>query len=616
MRKLRFVFVSLLMLCGVNLSAQNTIFEAYTEDIDIIVAKDGSGNYTSVTEAINNVPNNSSERTVMFIKNGVYEEKIIVSSSKKNLVMIGEDVDSTIITYGDYAEIVGGTFNTATFRVNADNFWAMNITFNNSAGIVPNVDGTQALAIYTDGDKQVFLHCRFEGWQDTYYTSSNLRNYTKDCFIEGSVDFIFGQTVNVFDSCQIHNVRPLGGYLTAASTEEGYKFGYVFRNCNLTGVPETSKTSVYLGRPWKNHPKTVFMNSYQSSVIEQAGWRTWGGTENDALYAEYNNSGPGYLPEQRVGWSKILTDQEAAVYTLENIYSTNTSSNIPDNWLPEVDNDSLYQTLKAYTVPFMDSTNYDAGVAEVKFQGDNALTFDPDIYSYKIDLKPGTTEVPELIVVAENPRATVDIEYPETIPGVTSVTVTAYDRSTVSEYDIYNSVEGAYDNALLDSVYIKSIKVEDFDPNTFEYDFVLPVGSSKYFAVKPYLAVDDATYRIQKVTSLPGVCTITVTSYSGNETNVYTFNITVSTGVEDALLPFDMSVKYLDGLVLCDVNSKENTTLTIKLFDIKGQEMFFHTTEITAGDNNISIPVTLPSGVYLYKAYTNEYGAEGKFVKK
>lgn len=593
--------------------AESTLFDAYSGKITITVSPDGTGDYTTITEAITHVPDNSTERTVMFIKNGVYHEKVLVPSSKKNLMMIGEDVDSTIITYGDYAEIVGGTFNTATFKVDADNFWAMNITFDNSTGDI-NVNGSQALAVYTDGDKQVFLHCRMIGYQDTYYTNSLYRNYLKDCFIEGAVDFIFGKTVTVFDSCQIQNTRVGGGYITAASTEANYTFGYVFRNCNLTGRPGVK--NVYLGRPWKPYAMTVFMDSYLHDCIHVAGWKEWDGKSATCYYAEYNNAGPGSDTTRRANWGNILNDTEASKYTLENIFSKNTSTNIPDDWLPKVDEDELYKILKANTLLFMDSANYNAKVLEVKFQGTGKLEFDPTKTSYNIELAAGTTEVPELTVITEDPKSTISITYPDALPGITTIQVIAYDRSTSSTYTIYNSVDGAYSNALLDSIVIKNIKVANFDPNKFTYDFVLPFGSSKYFSTLAHKAVKDARVNITKASALPGKIIIDVTAVDGVTTARYEINLTVSTGIETKQESLDISITSNEKRVSYTLNTPDADELSIDLYDIKGVLVYSNTTKISGGTSSKSFTVNLPEGVYLYNAYTLESSSKGKLMIK
>ena len=179
----------------------------------------------TVKEGIDAVPDNSQERTVLFIKKGTYREKLVVPPSKRYLTMIGENVDSTVIDWNDYAgKIVDGvelnTFTSQTIQINPDDFRAMNITFINEARPDGSGDG-QNVAVSSYGKRQVYLQCRFISWQDTYYKGSDGRHYFKDCFFEEAVDYIFGHTTTVFDSCQIHTERT-GGYITAASTKEDY----------------------------------------------------------------------------------------------------------------------------------------------------------------------------------------------------------------------------------------------------------------------------------------------------------------------------------------------------------------------------------------------------------
>lgn len=595
-----------------TLSAQSELFDDLTGNIDIVVAGDGSGDFTTVSQALNNVPNNSSERTVIFIRNGRYKEKIDIPSTKKNLVLIGEDVDSTILTYDDYADLVGGTFNTASFKVNASDFLAMNITFDNSAG-----DVGQALALFTNGDRQIFYHCRMIGWQDTYYTDHNIRNYIKDCFIEGAVDYIFGFAVAYFDSCQIHSVRQSGGYITAASTPDGYDFGYVFNHCNITGAPGVRNFT--LGRPWRPTARTVFMNCYENDLISAPGWNSWSRPATElatVFYAEYNNNGPGYQPNDRVDWSYILTNEQAAEYTMENIFSSNTASDFSSDWMPEIENDALIGILDNHIVPFMDSINYNANISKINYNG---TTFDlsPGLYDYFIELDPETTEVPVFDVFTDNPRATVEIVYPESLPGLTTILVTAYDRSTYREVKVYNSVNDAYNNAYLDSLFLKNIKVENFDPEVFEYDFVLPKGSSKYFAIKPFKHVDDATYRINKPSSLPGLLTITVTSYSGLVVNEYKINVSVSTGLENIQTENILKAYYTNGGLVIESKTGSNShkSFNLDIYDVNGKKVNTVFIKSLTEERKI-LPMHLNPGIYFYKAQNESFNTSGNFRAK
>ncbi|MDB5231808.1 MAG: rhamnogalacturonan acetylesterase, partial [Chitinophagaceae bacterium] len=269
--------------------------------------------------AINAVPDMRKKQTVIFIKNGTYKEKLVLPESK-NIEFIGETVEGTILTYDDYAakkNIFGeetGTSGSASFYIYGNNFTARNITFQNSAGPVG-----QAVAVFVSGDRTRFFNCRFLGFQDTLYTyGRESGEYFNHCYIEGTVDFIFGSATAVFDSCII--VGKIGGYLTAASTPENKKFGYVFLNCDIKG--DAPLASYFLGRPWRPFAKTVFITCNLSNIINPAGWDNWRNAENEktAYYAEYKNYGTGAGSNKRVPWSHQLTDEEAKQYTLKNIF--------------------------------------------------------------------------------------------------------------------------------------------------------------------------------------------------------------------------------------------------------------------------------------------------------
>ncbi|WP_316817188.1 pectinesterase family protein [Pedobacter nyackensis] len=287
----------------------------------IVVAKDGSGDFKTVQEAINAVPDFRNEVTVIFIKNGVYKEKLNLSASKRMVKMLGESLDQTIITYDDYAQKKNrfgeemGTSGSSGFYIYGDRFSAENITFENTAGPVG-----QAVALWIAGDKVSFFNCRMLGFQDTLYTyGKGSRQYFYKCYISGTVDFIFGSATAVFEDCTIYCKR--AGYITAASTPDTSKYGYVFKNCKIEGsAPEAT---VYLGRPWRPTAKTVFLNCELSPVVKPEGWHNWSNQNNEktAFYAEYQNRGKGAVASKRVDWSHQLTDEEAANYTTIKIFN-------------------------------------------------------------------------------------------------------------------------------------------------------------------------------------------------------------------------------------------------------------------------------------------------------
>jgi len=290
---------------------------------DIIVAQDGSGDFTKVQDAIDSLRVFNQKRVTIFIKNGVYEEKILVDKYIDRLSLIGESQEGTILTYGDYADKLDsngkkyGTFRTATVQVLGNDFYAENITFRNTAGPVG-----QALALEISADRAFIKNCTMLGWQDTLL-AGNGRQYYKNCHIEGHCDFIFGGATAVFEDCSIRCLS--GGYITAASTPKEQKYGFVFINCNIYGDGGEKKTD--LGRPWRPYAHTVFLNCQMDAQIRPEGWNNWRDPEREktARYAEYNSYGPGANPEARVKWSRQLSSEEAQEYTIENIFG---------NWNP------------------------------------------------------------------------------------------------------------------------------------------------------------------------------------------------------------------------------------------------------------------------------------------
>ncbi len=306
-----------------------TAFTAFGQEYDIVVAKDGSGDFNTIQEAFNSVPDFRKNPTTIYLKNGIYKEKLVLPASKTNVHLIGEDIMETLVTHDDYASKKNkygeemGTTGSSSFFVFGDGFQAKNITFENSSGPVG-----QAVAVRVDGDKVIFDNCRFLGFQDTLYPhGKGSRQYYKNCYIEGTTDFIFGWSTAVFEDCEIYS-KDGGSYITAASTEKGTHHGFVFINCKLTG--NAPDNSVYLGRPWRNYAQTVFINCEMGDHIKPKGWHNWGkpDAEETAFYAEYQSTGPGAAPEDRVLWSWQLTPDIAAAYSANNILKGD------DGWSP------------------------------------------------------------------------------------------------------------------------------------------------------------------------------------------------------------------------------------------------------------------------------------------
>lgn len=281
---------------------------------EIVVAQDGSGQFKTVQEAIMSVPaGTAANPVVIHIKPGIYKELIYIQHEKRFFRLIGENARTTVLTFNLHANMVGqdtkpiGTFRTPSTVIDADDFIAENLTFENSAGPVG-----QALAIRVDGDRVVFRNCRFLGWQDTVFLNRG-RHYFEDCYIAGHVDFIFGAATAFFERCHLHSLR--SGYITAASTYDYQPYGFVFARCRLTGEPE-AKT--YLGRPWRDFSNVVFLNTEMAGVVRPEGWHNWNipAREKTARYAEFNSSGSGAGAQTRVSWSRQLTKAQAKKITV------------------------------------------------------------------------------------------------------------------------------------------------------------------------------------------------------------------------------------------------------------------------------------------------------------
>ncbi|WP_202796010.1 pectinesterase family protein [Opitutus terrae] len=282
---------------------------------DAIVAPDGSGQFTSLQDAISAAPMRTDPAApawVILVKPGTYRERIYVQRERGNIHVLGEDATTTIVSYDLHANLPGpdgkpiGTFRTPTLQIDGDGMIWENITIANSAGPVG-----QALALRADGDRLVFRHCRFLGWQDTLLLNRG-RHYFVDCTIEGHVDFIFGAATAFFDHCAIRCLRD--GYITAASTPKGAAHGFVFADCTITGA-EGVKT--YLGRPWRDFAQTVFLRTEMSAAVRPEGWHNWNKphAEQTTFYAEFGSTGPGANPSARVAWAHTLTAEDAADLT-------------------------------------------------------------------------------------------------------------------------------------------------------------------------------------------------------------------------------------------------------------------------------------------------------------
>jgi pectinesterase len=291
------------------------------------VAQDGSGDFKTIQEAVNAVRDLSQQQVIIFIKAGIYREKLVVPSWKTNVSLVGESPENTIITNSDFSgkPLAGGvhpygkdkysTYTSYTVLVQADDFTAEKLTIENAAGRVG-----QAVALHVEGDRALVRNCRLLGNQDTLYTATrDSRQYYRDCYIEGTTDFIFGEATAVFQNCTIKSLA--NSYITAASTRPGQDYGYVFLDCKLIADPAATK--VYLGRPWRSYAKTVFIRTDMGSHILPQGWDNWRNPENEktVFYAEFKSSGPGANTAGRVKWGRQLSEKEAKKYTLTAIFA-------------------------------------------------------------------------------------------------------------------------------------------------------------------------------------------------------------------------------------------------------------------------------------------------------
>ena len=367
---------------------------------DMIVAIDGTGDYTSIQSAIDAAPNNQIRPYLIFVKNGSYKEHINIPESKPFLHFIGQDAEKVKFTddrlcgaTGDSSIPTYHVSEGATVVCQASDVMFENIIFENSWGVEKN-DGPQALALYSNNDRIVFNNCKMLSYQDTWLTSTKSitdRHYAKNCWIEGAVDFIYGAGDVYFDECTINIVRPSGGYIVAPNHKEGTQWGYVFMNNTITTthVADPSTYSVWLGRPWHNSPKTVFLNTTAEVTIPAAGWfQTMGGLPE--LWAEYNtmdkNGNPVDLSNRNTyyyrtvdgvkeeHWTEkaVLTDEEAAQYSVRSVLSGS------DNWEPALMTEACEMPAVTISLNKIEWNAVDYAICYVISCGDEVIGFTTD----------------------------------------------------------------------------------------------------------------------------------------------------------------------------------------------------------------------------------------------
>lgn len=309
----------------------------YVRHYDFVVAKDGSGDFFTVQEAVNAVPDfRKAGRTTILVRKGVYKEKVIIPASKINISLIGES--GAVLTNDDYASRLNcfgeemSTSGSSTCYIYAPDFYAENLTFENTAGRVG-----QAVACFVSGNRAYFKNCRFLGNQDTLYTyGKSSRQFYEYCYIEGTVDFIFGWSTALFKDCVIHSLAD--GYVTAPATDKGKSYGYVFVGCRLTGSDGARK--VYLSRPWRPYAQAVFIHCELGKHIAPEGWNNWNKKEAEktVFYAEYENRGEGAYTKGRASFGKQL--KEIKKYGADRILAGE------DGWNPAKNGNTLLTDLK------------------------------------------------------------------------------------------------------------------------------------------------------------------------------------------------------------------------------------------------------------------------------
>ncbi|KAA8545198.1 hypothetical protein F0562_019913 [Nyssa sinensis] len=303
----------------------------------VVVNPNGSGDFTNISAALAAAPNNTDSSKgyfLIYVVAGVYQEYVSIAKNKQYVMMIGDGINQTIITGNRSVDDGWTTFNSATFAVVGQGFVAVNITFRNTAGAIKH----QAVAVRNGADLSSFYSCSFEAYQDTLYSHS-LRQFYRECDIYGTVDFIFGNAAAVFQSCNMYPRLPMQGQFNAITaqgrTDINQNTGTSIQNCSIKAADDLASsngtTQTFLGRPWKQYSRTIYMQSFIDKLIDPAGWTPWSGdfALNTSYYAEYNNTGPGSVTANRVTWPgyHIINATDAANFTVSNFISG-------DNWLP------------------------------------------------------------------------------------------------------------------------------------------------------------------------------------------------------------------------------------------------------------------------------------------
>ncbi|BBN07119.1 pectinesterase [Marchantia polymorpha subsp. ruderalis] len=287
----------------------------------INVRLDGSGDYTTVQEAVDAVPTSNKERVTIRIFSGIYLEKVYIPSNKPYITFKGYGLTTPVISWNDNATTAGSTWATSTVAIDAKNFIARRISFKNTAPPpAAGASGGQAIALRISGDKAAFYNCEFWGAQDTLCDMQG-RHYFKSCFIQGSIDFIFGNGQSIYTGCHINSIAKTAGSITAQYRQSTTDVtGFSFVNCNVTGTG-----SVYLGRAWGSAARVVFSSSVLGSLVNSRGWNDWNNASLDSTvyFGEYNNTGPGADTSKRVSYFYNLSEDEVTSFVDLSFISAN-----------------------------------------------------------------------------------------------------------------------------------------------------------------------------------------------------------------------------------------------------------------------------------------------------
>ncbi|XP_050216484.1 probable pectinesterase/pectinesterase inhibitor 46 [Mercurialis annua] len=285
---------------------------------NVVVAKDGSGKYKTIRDALKAVPDKSKKRFIIYVKRGIYKENVRVEKTKWNVMIIGDGMNATIVSAS--LNVVDGTptFSSATFAVFGKGFIARDMGFRNTAGPAKH----QAVALMSAADMSVFHRCSMDAFQDTLYAHSH-RQFYRECDIHGTVDFIFGNSAVVLQNCNILPRKPMLGQQNTITAQGRFdpnqNTGISIQNCTIRPYENLTSVQTFLGRPWKNHSTTVYMQSMMDSFINPTGWLPWVGDSAPPtiFYAEYQNFGPGSSTKDRVKWKglKNITHKQASKFT-------------------------------------------------------------------------------------------------------------------------------------------------------------------------------------------------------------------------------------------------------------------------------------------------------------